>query len=970
MSNQIQKTYYGIIKMFNGQYGFIKSEQGETFFHKSDIAKDTILNSGDTVEFQVKPSMVKKGKLQAYDIIISIKNDDNNKSQQKLIDENKSKPKIIGILKWFDDDKGFGIICTPENQDYVLRRSNLLNNQIILEKHSVLVFSKKLENNENIAIFCRLAENYEDWEIAMDYLNKSDKVTIINTFNRGRSYTTNTQLLNLKYRAAYQILKTKEKEQRIEYISNYFKTKVEELPKEIHLLYFMFIKELFTNALKKDHISILKYFFSTYSLHLNAHLDFKYSLWLEDYIQECDLNYIAHNLNEQKTYYSSDNYEKVFKRLNVDGDQLELLRKLYKIISYDKDEYYLSKIENLCKLKELRDYPKAEFLKLISELIPNLYARIPSLEGYNKKNYDIINEFNKIGNFLDGDRPELARNFINNTSPENYFIYLNDLISLLKNVRYGNGNDILVNHKLDKEFINKIFIKDHIIWSVGYAIIPQMMHNIIEGINLLLDSIHSGIILNYIQNQLSKDTYFSFVNSFKKFLENIDLFNRCFRSISDSDIYQIFFALKQYFSFEHEIELWINNLLVAELDFQKKISKIKFDSTTFGRILAKGNVISQQLYYNYLISLFNRENIERPDILLTKVEELQNILNNDSEIFSYLFINASKTLPIEYRLKLWIYNILSEFNFNTYCYYYFTLSPEERKIFNKKAKAIMGEELKSSMLKKREPWQFIEKLKKEGSTDIEIYSANWKSIWFGNGNILICIDTIPHFTKPYRWEFAEDKFNLLFDYLTGRRLKELKITVEKEEISNIEGLEELEEVIWKIQIQKEVENGQGVSIWNIGTNRIPVNMILRNQCIQLLNKLQLKGLEPTRVLEKTFNLTKGGVLVDISLLYSIPLNDYEVAVIWESLELEKSKATHIFKCSKNAYESVFVDIEFHLSSKQRVRSSLNSNDFEDVECQKKLHYLCRIDHDNFNYNKWENSLYEILPILKKQNKYT
>ena len=141
-------------------------------------------------------------------------------------------------------------------------------------------------------------------------------------------------------------------------------------------------------------------------------------------------------------------------------------------------------------------------------------------------------------------------------------------------------------------------------------------------------------------------------------------------------------------------------------------------------------------------------------------------------------------------------------------------------------------------------------------------------------------------------------------------------------------------------------------------------MLLRNQCIQLLNNFQIKELEPTRVLEKTFNPNKGGIGVDISLLYSIPINEYEVAIIWESLELEKAKATHIFKCIRTEYENIFSEIEYYLSRSSKVRSTLNSKDVDAIKHQTKLRYLSRIEHDNFNFSKWENSLYEILPELK------
>ena len=105
MTNFKENKYTGVVKVFNGQFGFIKSDLGDTYFHKSGIANSTKIDIGDTVEFQIEPSIKKKDSFQAFGIIIIIKNDEK---------ANKSTPHLIGILKWFDNDKGFGIICTPE----------------------------------------------------------------------------------------------------------------------------------------------------------------------------------------------------------------------------------------------------------------------------------------------------------------------------------------------------------------------------------------------------------------------------------------------------------------------------------------------------------------------------------------------------------------------------------------------------------------------------------------------------------------------------------------------------------------------------------------------------------------------------------------------------------------------------------------------------------------------------------------
>jgi cold shock CspA family protein len=349
-------------------------------------------------------------------------------------------------------------------------------------------------------------------------------------------------------------------------------------------------------------------------------------------------------------------------------------------------------------------------------------------------------------------------------------------------------------------------------------------------------------------------------------------------------------------------------------------------------------------------------------------------LNKDNEIFEFLislnhsnpdFLNElliDNKKPISYsiKLKLWLYDVIDDFDFNNYCFYYFSLSPVERSRFNKKATAQMGEEIRSSMLKKREPWRLISKDELSGQRTFE---ATWKSIWFGEGHISFCMDKDSNFSPPVVWDFSEDKFNLLYDYITGKKLNKLIVSVQKGVIVDVSGLEELEEVIWKVLITRELEDIGNTGSRGSGENRIPINMVLRNQCIQFLNKLQVNDFVPTRILEKSFNLNRDSFNVDISLLYSIPIENEEIAIIWESLELEKSKATHIFKCKESEYNTIFSEIEVYLSSNTKVRSSLQSTEKHNVKKQIELKYLCRIDHDNFSFSKWENSLYRVFPEL-------
>lgn len=345
------------------------------------------------------------------------------------------------------------------------------------------------------------------------------------------------------------------------------------------------------------------------------------------------------------------------------------------------------------------------------------------------------------------------------------------------------------------------------------------------------------------------------------------------------------------------------------------------------------------------------------------------IAQRKDENFIAKIIKLYSSLPPSIILKLWLNDIHGNFDYKLFSNYYFTLNSNERKVFNKRAKAFMNEVITTSIYKQKEPWKLIKTFYSDNEELVKTYSASWKSIWFRDGYILICIDKEPKFSEPYFWDFSEEKLNLLNEYISGKKLSELKITVIGDKIKNIEGLDYLEEIIWKLEIQREIYSE------NIGSNildktsdlKIPANMIIKNCCIQFLNQLQLRELEPTRIIEKTYNMKSGSITIDVSLLYSIPINNFEIAIIWESLELEKSKRTHIFKCSSDEYKKKFNDIEDNLVNQIKVRSKLNSSDFEDVNYQKKLKYLSGINHDNLDYNKWKSDLFELLPELKNLN---
>jgi hypothetical protein len=672
----------------------------------------------------------------------------------------------------------------------------------------------------------------------------------------------------------------------------------------------------------------------------------KFLLWYEGIVHEFDVQYIIEGFAKYK--FKKFSYQILFSRLTEDAIKIEIISKVFN---------QLDKIDDFVKYNEIK---KMLTLDFISDIIkPEMLNAIFQKSSYVNK-LRLSNDFNQ---YFDYDVKIATEAALNCT--ERVFE-----ISLLFD--YLIGYEQLGFEKTT--WLNSVILELGV--SDGLAFLNQIskvhlikpIKNKFAGIPLIkLIGVKSPNDITYVNDNLSlfPSEYYAQIKSFYHLVSNSGYY-RSYSSWQHTKNYSdrilcIEYILKSEILSDQSLLDYYQNTdktdYINELEYLKSFKELN---------LVLGAENKDNLIHALITAFIGGFQSAIKDFAKSiKEEALINLLKNikylDKEFLDVFLQKELNDFSIPIKLKLWVYDVIDYFDFNQFYFYYFTLNSVERSIFNKKAKARMGATLKQAMLKQREPWEFI---KADNESSINKYSATWRSIWFDEGEIRFCINTNCDFSRAFTWDFSEEKFNLLFDYISGRRLKELTIWAKDNIVIKVEGLEELEEVIWKVQIQKEVETGVDIGLRGKSGNRIPINMILRNQCIQLLNQFQLNELEPTRVLEKTFNLEKGGLTVDISLLYSIPINKNEIAIIWESLELEKSKATHIFKCSRDQYGEILSDVEFYLQSKSKVRSSLNSNNFEDVERQKKMKYLCRIDHDNFDFSKWEKSLCEALPELK------
>lgn len=1176
----------------------------------------------------------------------------------------KSEPnRKLGILKWFNEEKGIGLIGTVENGNYFIYQQDSLSKKDKLKEGNVFVFEEEYLINKKIAKNCKIACDYADFHLALNYISKNDVINVELENEESfsieiRQFSSTSIQVNILTKTVFQILKEKNKEERLSYISEYFKEKLSNKSAIEQFKYLVFIKTIFETYLKYEHFEILTIFFSHHSIFLVEQIGFRYSLWLTGYNQENDYSLIAKQMLQEPIRSSSNPFQIIFEKLINPSDQINVLKEFLALMGRVDNGQKYTKIISITELIELDKKVKENFIIEVINHCDDERKYLFWIEGYTieknisyiatkiiqERNASSLNQIKKIfkslknvkdqksvlkeviktmgsidsegkyqkikylaglNNIDDNTKKEFLNNVFNQCDTdkqyrmwiqgytENYNLnniiekmntisfnsYSKQFKNIFKNFPNSDQQEIILIKfltiisdidseekfkkvsflaeliELDEKIKNKFLIsaynqcdneRKYLLWFEGFIpekdiryiakkitqdslyIKSKQIKLLFYRLNLAKEQetvlMESLKLIGYIDNQkkyeliesladlpeIQKDvktvflkTVFDKCNIETRYLMYIEryvdikdltyiakqIFQTSLNSNPDS-INTIFLRLNDDKDREYVLKECLK--IIGNIDNEEKYKKVKLlasitilnnkikeellsssfllcneiykielfldfwqykeeknhvindlfnsvDLSSFyyfcSRLLNPLAKINSRYYYtgysflkifienkdyiketnaryndksifiyrniylnenHFLIKIGffkiilsyineNKKEIENKVKTIIDTRDDDKILNflNNFKAFNSISIQLKIDLEIEesneipyheeyivkrmnssYLLKYWIHGLITYFDYNNFCYYYFTLTLEERKIFNKKAIAIMGEEIKTSMLKKRMPWNFIEKSPVNEGMELEYYTANWKSIWFEDNSIRICMDNTPNFSKSFMWDFSEEKFNFLYEYISGRRLKDLRVVTKGPEIQNIEGLDDLEELIWKISIIQEVESSDGIRIKGIGTNRIPVNMILRNQCIQLLNNFQLNGLEPTRVLEKTFNPKKGGINVDISLLYSIPINQSEVAIIWESLELEKAKATHIFKCTSAEYDNIFSEIELYLSGNLKVRSYLNSKENDAINHQRKLRYISRIEHNNFYFSKWESSLYEILPDLK------
>lgn len=86
--------------------------------------------------------------------------------------------RYLGLVKWFNHEKGFGVIGTPEEGDIFLHHSNLDYRPPEKFKGTALIFNTRKERGKTTAKEITLPSEFNDFSFILSHLSKSHSVSI------------------------------------------------------------------------------------------------------------------------------------------------------------------------------------------------------------------------------------------------------------------------------------------------------------------------------------------------------------------------------------------------------------------------------------------------------------------------------------------------------------------------------------------------------------------------------------------------------------------------------------------------------------------------------------------------------------------------------------------------------------------------------------------------------------------------
>jgi len=191
---------------------------------------------------------------------------------------------LIGLVKWFNKEKGYGVVITPDGNEYFLhiKKFIIIPDKILIGTPIAFTPKFDIRNNRNSAESSRLVGNSEDWKVILSHLEKNNyiKIEVVekrygrrgNPYNRKEICSFSLIELSVKY-----FFKDKNEEEISNHIIDYFDN-------ELDTKQFISYCELIEDSLQK-HFSnemstnIQNIIFSHFGKNLNEEILF--NVWMQ-----------------------------------------------------------------------------------------------------------------------------------------------------------------------------------------------------------------------------------------------------------------------------------------------------------------------------------------------------------------------------------------------------------------------------------------------------------------------------------------------------------------------------------------------------------------------------------------------------------------------------------------------------------------------------------------------------------------
>ncbi len=413
--------------------------------------------------------------------------------------------RYIGLVKWFDDKKGFGRITTPDQKDIYLNQSNFTNRHENILKGTSLLFEIKKSIPIPHAINVSPPNSYEDFKTILTYSGKNISIIIEETITgknkRGVPYKYNESISHdLVGESLRQLFKT--------------------IPSKN--IYHFFIKYFDEQYPLDDSEFVKNYFKFTFNIIFNLRLEVNTYV-----VQEVESKYSSIN-NENTIVVEASNYF---------NSSIWLIQKLF--------NYYLNRLDNdnLLEIWQSESYYVMNYVPPrhytdISRQLGNNYINEPKLKfpaEFFIKNYSTINSrgLNQIIKQSDGIL--IVTEIIKKKIFDLNSISKKSLDEILASIQ------LLSNSKQTNE-LRKSFI-ERVLELLTKYYLSDINKESVEIFNYFINSIKNesnnfkyDVIIRKLNKLISDDSILILWKATKYFKPKKDFFYKYYNQLSYSDI--------------------------------------------------------------------------------------------------------------------------------------------------------------------------------------------------------------------------------------------------------------------------------------------------------------------------------------------------------------------------------------------------------------------------------------------------